>query len=260
MGLRLHALELIEAVKPYLPADPVCYMIGTQDCGFTYKTLIKKYPKQAKEIKEKNRDLRKRCDLRTVFDTLGFKSVVTIDINDRADIRVDLSGSLPKEHYGKADLVCEIGTLEHIFDIKTAIENINLFLKKGGIIFHMSPISVYQHGFLNFNPRFFDLLYLESGYKQIFRTMNVSIYNPFYIIELNSLPKGLRLYFALANKICQPSLLCRFNLPLSRNGNNRLLSFFNFWLSQFGLTKNLLYCCAYQKLSDNLKVPYDIWE
>lgn len=260
MGLRIHALKLIEAIRPYLPADPICYIIGTQDCSFTYKKLMKRYPKQREEIKKNNKDLNKRCDLKTVFNVLGFKSVITVDINERADIRLDLSQPISKEHYEKADLVFDSGTLEHIFDVKTAIENINLFAQKGGVIFHMSPVSVYQHGFFNFNPCFFDLLYTQSGYKQIFRTMNVSIYNPLYILDRKGLPKGLNLLFGLTNKIFQPPLLLRFNLPLSYNGNNNLLSFFNFWIANFKPTKNLLYCCAYQKNSDNLKIPYDIWK
>lgn len=260
MGLRIHALELLEAIKPHLPVNPVSYMIGTQDCGFTYKMLIKKYPKQRKVIEENIKDLYKRCDLKTLFNVLGFKSVVTIDFNDRADIRLDLTQPILEEYREKADLVFDSGTLEHIFDVKKAIENMNNFLKRGGVIFHMSPVSVYEHGFFNFNPSFFNSLYTQSGYKQIFRTMNISIYNPFYILNRKGLPKFLNYFFAITNRICLRPLLFRFNLPLSYKGNNKLLSFFNFWISNFKPPKGLLYCCAYQKTKDHLEMPYDIWE
>lgn len=260
MGLRIHALELIEAIKPYLPVDPVCYMIGTQDCGFSYRALVKRYPAMNKEICEKIEDLDKRCDLKTLFKVLGFSSVIAVDINDRADARIDLSKPIPEEYHGRADLVCEFGTLEHIFNLKTSIENINCLLKKGGIVFHMSPVSCYQHGFFNFNPRFFDLLYSTSEYRQIFRTMNISIYNPLFVIDRNQLPRWLKGVFAVTNKMAMRGLLYRYNLPLSREGNNRVLSFFNFWTTSFGMPKNLLYCCAYQKQLDALKIPYDIWE
>lgn len=261
MGIRIHALPLIEAIKPYLSAEPKCYLIGAQDCGFTYKTLIKKYPEHEKKIKENIKDLNKRCDLKTLFNVLGFNSVLTIDINDRADIQLDLSSSIPKEYYEKADLVFDSGTLEHIFDVKKAIENINHFLKMGGVIFHMSPVSFYQHGFFNFNPSFFDSLYTQSGYKQIFRTMNISIYNPFYIINTQDLPRIIRVFFQITNKIFDSvEVLHRYNLPLSYKNNNKLLHFFNFWIGHFRLPKNLLYCCAYQKLSAYLKIPFDSWE
>lgn len=260
MGLRVQALELIEVIKPFLPPDPVCYIIGSQDCGFTYWTLIRKYPRRTEEIKENAKDLNKRCDLKTVFNILGFKSVISVDLNERADIRLDLSQPIPFEYHAKADLVFDPGTLEHIFDVKMAIENINFFVKKGGVVSHMSPISFYQHGFFNFNPCFFDLLYTQSGYKQIFRTMNVSIYHPFYVADRTVFSKWPRYFFTLTNKIFRPAILYRFNLPLSYEGNNKVLSFFNFWITHFGLPKNLLYCCAYQKLSDHLKIPYDIWE
>ena len=90
--------------------------------------------------------------------------------------------------------------------------------------------------------------------------MNISIYNPFYVINRKGLPKFLYYFFAVTNKICLTGILVRFNLPLSREKDNKTLSFINSWISQFKLPKNLLYCCAYQKTKNDLRIPYDVWD
>jgi hypothetical protein len=43
-----------------------------------------------------------------------------------------------------------------MFDIKTAIENINKILKKREIILHADVVSFYEHGYYNSNPTFFN--------------------------------------------------------------------------------------------------------
>lgn len=260
MGLRWQAVELIDFIKPYLPEKPACYMIGTQDCGFSYKTLLKRYSNAVKCIKNNEVDLKKDCDLKFLFKVLGFDSAITVDMNKRADLYLDLTKDIPRDHIGKADLVLDFGTLEHIFDVKKAVCNMNLFLKPGGVIFHMSPVSFFRHGFYNFNPNFFDALYNSSSYKQVFKTMHISIYNPFYVINLDDLPEPLKKLFGLTNRLFRSAALFRFNLPLSLVSENRVLKIFNFLTTHFSIPKNLMYCCAYKKISNSISIPYDIWE
>jgi|TARA_B100001971_G_C17988359_1_gene431023 SAM-dependent methyltransferase len=188
--------------------------------------------------------------------------LLLLTLNNRADIYLDLTKEIPEEHCNKADLVCELGTLEHIFDIKTAIENMDKILKKGGVILHVDVVSFYQHGYYNFNPMFFSSLCKGSGYKEIFKTMQLSIYNPFFIIDRRNLPKYVRYLFYYTNLIFKKIKIAffRFNLPFSRNGENLSYKIFNFYLGHFGMTKSLLYVCAYVKNSNSLKIPYDVWD
>ena len=260
MGLRIKVLDLIEAMKPYLSRDPLCLMIGTEDCRFTYGWMSKKFPSISAGIKGAQNDL---CDLKTAFSALGFKAVLTVDMNERADVRADLTSTVPESHLGKADLVCELGTLEHIFDVKSAIINMNRFLKRGGLIFHMCPVSSYRHGFLNFNPAFLDSLYLGSGYELVFRTMNVTIYNPLYVINIEDIPRPARTAFSAMNRLFQLLRIhaVNFNLPLQRDmKGSRFWRSAEFCMTHLGPPKHTYYCCAYRKTGEGLKVPYDIWE
>jgi SAM-dependent methyltransferase len=255
MGLRIKILKLIEEIKPLLPENPSCYVMGTEDCRFTYSQVLKRY-----SGKKGKGGL---CDLEFAFKSLGFGSVTTVDMNERADIRTDLTVDVPAEYCEKADLVCELGTLEHIFDAKSAILNMNRFLKKGGVIFHMCPVSSYRHGFVNFNPAFLDSLYLGSGYELVMRTMNMTVYNPLYIINIEDIPKPGRSVFSAMNKLL--SLLrihaFNFNLPPQKDmKGSRFWKFTEFCMTHFGPPKHMYYCCAYRKTKDGLKIPYDIWE
>lgn len=264
MGFRAHCIEFIEEVRPFLPENAICYVIGAQDCGFNYSYLIKRFPDKKSELKSaipSDKSISDTADFKTIFKIIfSFDNVITVDINDRADVCLDLTKEIPEEHCNKADFVCEMGTLEHMFDVKTAIENINKILKKGGIILHADVVSFYQHGYYNFNPNFFSSLYKGSGYKEIFKAMQVSIYNPFFIIDRRNLPKYVRYLFYITNKIISRIAVFRFNLPLSRNGENLSYKIFNFYLAHFSMTKNLLYVCAYIKNSNSLKIPYDVWD
>ena len=129
MGFRAHCIEFIEEVRPLLPKDAICYVIGAQDCGFSYSYLIKRYPNKKLELESVipgDKVSSDNADFKAIFKLLfSFDDVITIDINDRADVCLDLSKEIPEEHCNKANLVVEMGTLEHIFDVKTAIENIN---------------------------------------------------------------------------------------------------------------------------------------
>jgi len=259
MGFRVHALPLIQEIRRHLPDRPTCYLIGTQDCSFTYREVQKRYPSQFRRAAKEIENMKDRCDINTLYSLFDFESVKTVDMNDRADIRLDLTRPVPEEYREKADLVCDFGTLEHIFDVKEAIENMNRLLKTQGIILHMSPVSFYQHGFYNFNPLLFDTLYSLSGYEPILRTMNVTIYNPLYVIDTQKLSGWVKVFFSMTNKIFRNAILYRYNLPYSGKQNTRILSFFHFWAAHFRIPKNLMYCCAYRKCSSELKIPYDVW-
>ncbi len=55
-----------------------------------------------------------------IFEAMGFKEYVDVDINGAARPR-PLSKPLDTSLHAVADLVVDAGTLEHIFDVRTAI-------------------------------------------------------------------------------------------------------------------------------------------
>ncbi len=85
-----------------------------------------------------------------------------------ADIIFDLnSESTPSELVNRFEMVIDGGTLEHVFNVKNAINHMNRFLKKDGIIYHMVPANGWMgHGFYNFSPSFFEDAYgPQSGFR-----------------------------------------------------------------------------------------------
>ena len=77
--------------------------------------------------------------------------------------------------YECADLVTDFGTLEHVFDIKTALLNMNKMLRIDGVIVHTSPVNFFGHGYVNFNPQYFTDFYTKNRYKKILFTFQVTI-------------------------------------------------------------------------------------
>jgi len=68
---------------------------------------------------------------------------------------------------GQYDTVIDYGTLEHIFNINTALLNISKLCKVGGQIIHLLPANQQcGHGFWQMSPELFFSLYTEAnGYE-----------------------------------------------------------------------------------------------
>ena len=111
----------------------------------------------------------KECvDTYEFFECLGFKEVHALDFtsDDGADIIFNLNDkNLPEELVEKFDYVLDGGTLEHVFDIAQALENMSRIVKTGGYVIHLSPAGGYiDHGFYSFSPTFFNDFYTKNGY------------------------------------------------------------------------------------------------
>lgn len=106
----------------------------------------------------------------------GIKDVKTLDLHDeRADLRYDLNLPVPTEEYGRYRVVADIGTLEHIFDVRQCLESCLGMVKKGGLYFlHTNVNGHFKHGLYVFNPdllinvltsNHFEIIYLEYSTK-----------------------------------------------------------------------------------------------
>lgn len=106
---------------------------------------------------------------RELFLAFGFDRYDDIDFNDDEGCNIihDLNRPIPAQYHGQYDLVFEAGTLEHLFDIRTAFENIMRLVKVGGTIFHFSPLTWINHGFYNFSLTVFYDAYRANGFKDI---------------------------------------------------------------------------------------------
>ena len=63
------------------------------------------------------------------------------------------------------NVVLDVGTAEHCFNIGTALENMASFVKEGGWIIHENPANWGNHGFYNLNPTLFYDFYTDNGFE-----------------------------------------------------------------------------------------------
>lgn len=105
------------------------------------------------------------ASFQTILALLGFDEYYDIDMNGRAAITCDFSQPLAADLSGKAGVVIDIGTCEHIFDLPQVFTNIVNLLRPGGVVVHLAPLSWYNHGFVNFNPIFFREFYEHNQFS-----------------------------------------------------------------------------------------------
>lgn len=96
------------------------------------------------------------------FRLLGAKRLEILDASDYEgatlihDMNRPLSGDMRSSCAGKMSLVFDGGSLEHIFNVPQALQNIAELLVEGGHYVAILPCNNWGgHGFYQFNPEFF---------------------------------------------------------------------------------------------------------
>jgi SAM-dependent methyltransferase len=86
---------------------------------------------------------------------------------EKATIIHDMNMPIPDNVKEKYDTVIDSGSLEHIYDIAQALENVSHLCKPGGQIIHILPTNnLCGHGFYQISPElFFSLYSSKNGYK-----------------------------------------------------------------------------------------------
>lgn len=97
---------------------------------------------------------------------LGIDQLDSIDFSDYegASILHDLNLPVPETLHNRFDAIIEAGTLEHLFDVPTALRNIIQMLRVGGSLFLFPPSNnMCGHGFYQFSPDFFFRVFSEEN-------------------------------------------------------------------------------------------------
>ena len=106
---------------------------------------------------------------RLLKDYFGSTIVDSIDITDYegATIIHDMNTPIPENLKYKYDTVIDSGTLEHIYNIPQALENVSFLCRPGGQIIHILPANNWcGHGFWQMSPELFFSLYSDkNGYE-----------------------------------------------------------------------------------------------
>lgn len=173
MGLtNAEIIQIMQCKREYKEEKPSLCMIGKQNILIQWNKFIRELKNFGFEydevLLEKIRGI-KPIDAFSFFQMLGFGNVNALDYSDYegANILFDLnSDDIPQGLIEKWDFVINGGTLEHIFNISVAIKNISKMAKKGGIIYHISPLAGWiDHGFYSISPTFYMDYYQENNWK-----------------------------------------------------------------------------------------------
>lgn len=78
--------------------------------------------------------------------------------------KVDLNEALPPHLRQAFDIVLDLGTVEHCFNIGQAMMNVAQCLVAGGIALHSNPFAFHDHGFYNLTPSFYNDFYKQNGF------------------------------------------------------------------------------------------------
>jgi len=97
-------------------------------------------------------------------DHFGATEVVSFDASDYEGATYIHDFNVPLSHPRTYDSVLDFGTLEHIFNVPTALANIASLCRPGGRIMHVLPASNFNgHGFWQFSPELFFSLYRDAN-------------------------------------------------------------------------------------------------
>ncbi|MEM8774917.1 MAG: methyltransferase domain-containing protein [Pseudomonadota bacterium] len=148
--------RLLELSRRYTPSGRVL-MLGRQ--AFRVKQrermlcnmALRKYG-----YSERVRDLRQEDGYsETLFEKLGFGSVESMDFSsyEGAEILHDLNKLPPKKLQGKFDLILDLGTIEHVFNVPVALESVYRMLQPEGRFVSANGMNGwYTHGMYQFSP------------------------------------------------------------------------------------------------------------
>jgi hypothetical protein len=110
----------------------------------------------------------KNINAQTLLKLLGGDKIFAADVSryENPDFIIDLNDPiLDSSLLERFDTIVDVGTLEHIFDINSALDNIVNMLKVGGQLIIIVPASnAIDHGFYSFSPTLFFDYFSGNGF------------------------------------------------------------------------------------------------
>ena len=110
--------------------------------------------------------LRRIPDAESYFALQGCKLDVYDVVKERGcEIPIDLNSEYPMGIWPEYDIVLDVGTAEHCFNIGQAMKTMAGMVNMGGYIIHENPANCMNHGFYNLSPTFFFDFYVANGFE-----------------------------------------------------------------------------------------------
>jgi SAM-dependent methyltransferase len=143
-----------------------------------------------------------------LYDLFGLSDYTCIDATaEHGALVYDLNVNL-RHVYGFSDtfdLVTDLGTFEHCFDIASAFRNAHEVCKTGGLIIHALPSNCNaNHGYYAIQPRMIADIAAANGYDIVDFTFSVDYYPTLYRFDLETYKayddRDLLIYIVLRKK------------------------------------------------------------
>lgn len=153
MGVDYQVARAISRCSNYVKPDGKYACLGRQDLNMR-KWQLKRFFRE--ELELTNVDAMQSDGFSDkFFDIVGYKHMQSIDCNDYegAGFVQDLNEPLRKSLYNVFDFIIDGGTIEHVFDTKTAFESVFNMLTVGGILLSVNGANNhFGHGFYQYSP------------------------------------------------------------------------------------------------------------
>lgn len=156
-GMRLCSFGYPDIIAPI---DHVIKLVGGE------RNALWEYRADSKEIcKRHGLTYRLIPSAHSVFQLLGCWLDVFDIVQERGcEIPLDLNYEIDEALHETYDLVLDVGTLEHCFNIGQAAFNMANLLKVGGVILHENPFNWGNHGLYGLNPTWYADFYGQNGF------------------------------------------------------------------------------------------------
>ena len=106
----------------------------------------------------------------TLLTLLGADHVYAADIStfENPDFIINLNEPVDVSYHERFDTIVDVGTLEHVFDVATALKNIVKMCRRGGSIILVNPSSgAPDHGFYQFSPTLYFDYFGSNGFSVV---------------------------------------------------------------------------------------------
>lgn len=184
MGMTTQFLRLLAAMHARQRFTGPILTLGVQDVYATYDELLEMSqqaglavhpvpPDQRRStsslhLRKHSKQADSLAHAETLFRLWGLGPYESLDASpaEGPTLVHDLNQPVPPAWHGRYGLVIDGGTLEHIFDIRTALANVVRLLRVGGSVLHFSPVSGWvNHAFYQLSPCLFYDFYEANGFQ-----------------------------------------------------------------------------------------------
>lgn len=230
MGLTSSNLKFIIKKKEKYKFQGPVLTLGNQDIYATEKNIadwleaekipfkkpIKILYSTSSDVPKINKEAQNYIHAKTFLEFLGIDEENYYDIDkfdfDKPKIIHDLQNPIDKKFHNFFNLIIDGGTLEHIFDIKSVMENIARMTNIGGYVLQIIPAQNFlNHGFYQFSPTFFYDFYSNNGFE-IIESYLIEVrgrMDRFY--QYNQEEDYARLFLNSKNRLCNCFLVRKKN-------------------------------------------------